>query len=361
VAQSREVVLSGSYMKATDSSNQQLKEMLQQRAMVVKAIRDFFWKENFLEVETPQLVPQPSMEPYLEVFETALLDQQRQPSRAFLTSSPEFSMKKLLAKDVGNMFQICKSFRNAEGLSSRHNPEFTILEWYRVGQDYTAIMDDCENLFRFIGKALGLKTLKFRDYEYDLAEPWERLSVPEAFAKFAGIDLETMLDESRLKDVAKQKGYSVGADSTWEEVYNQIFLNEIEPHLGLEKPCILYDYPAEQAALSRRKTSDPRLAERFEFYVAGLELGNAFSELTDWQEQLARLEADRQEKIRIGRTVFDIDMEFIEALKSGMPPTAGIAVGVDRVVMLFLNQTDIQSVLVFPAHKWWPEVERENV
>lgn len=127
---------------------------LRQRAVILKAIRDFFWEKGFLEVETPQLVPLPSLEPYLEVFETQLLDQNRQPSRAFLTSSPEYSMKKLLARGSGNLFQICKSYRNAEGVSSRHNPEFTILEWYRVEADYTDIMNDCEDLFRFIGKTL---------------------------------------------------------------------------------------------------------------------------------------------------------------------------------------------------------------
>jgi lysyl-tRNA synthetase class 2 len=319
---------------------------LQKRAIIVKAIRDWFWHQNFLELETPQLVRLPSMEPYLEVFETQLLDSNRHARRAFLTSSPEYSIKKLMAAGVGNNFTICKSYRNGEDMSPRHNPEFTILEWYRVNADYTTIMDDCEQLFTFIGERLGLSTLTFRGHEYDLHQPWQRISVAEAFTQWSGVEIETLLDENKLVQRAKEKGYFVDTNTTWEEACNQIFLNEVEPHLGMDRPTILYDYPVAQAALSRRKASDPRFAERFEFYVAGLELGNAFSELTDWQEQLSRLEADREEKIRIGRTVFDVDMEFIEALKSGFPESAGIAVGVDRVVMLFLDAPDIQSVLL---------------
>jgi lysyl-tRNA synthetase class 2 len=264
-------------------------------------------------------------------------------------------MKKLLAQGVGKMFQICKSYRNAEGLSSRHNPEFTILEWYRPNEDYTQLMQDCEDLYRFIGQELGMTKLPFRGKQFDLTQPWNRITVAEAFLQYADIDEETLLHRKVLVQAAAKKGYQVDSTTTWEQAFNQIFLNEIEPFLGQEVPTILYEYPAEQAALSRRCAHDPRYAERFEFYIAGLEMGNAFGELTDWQEQLHRLRADREEKERIGRTLYDIDMEFIDALKQGMPPTAGIAVGIDRVVMTFLNAEKIQDVLAFPAQKWWPE------
>lgn len=333
----------------------ELPSMLTKRAAVTKAIRDFFWQQGFLEVETPQLVKLPSMEPYLEVFETELLDVNRKPHRAFLTSSPEFSMKKLLSQGVGKMFQICKSYRNAEGLSSRHNPEFTILEWYRPNEEYTQIMQDCEDMYRFVGEQLGMKTLEFRGKSFDLSIPWKRISVQQAFEQYAQVDEETLLDEKKLLAKLGEKGYQVDGDTTWEQAFNQIFLNEIEPFLGVEVPTILYEYPVEQAALSRRCDHDPRYAERFEFYIAGLEMGNAFGELTDWEEQLRRLQADRKEKERIGRTLYDIDMEFIEALKQGMPPTSGIAVGLDRVVMTFLNAEKIQDVLPFHAQNWWPE------
>jgi lysyl-tRNA synthetase class 2 len=326
---------------------------LAKRARIVKAVRDFFWQANFLEVETPQLVPMPSMEPYLEVFETTLLDDQRQPYRAFLTSSPEFAMKKLLAAGYTNLFQICKSYRNMEGWSSRHNPEFTILEWYRANADYTQIMQDCENLFRSIADQLGESQLSFRGHQYDLTQPWERLTVAAAWARYAQLDVDTILDPERLLAAATHKGYQITPDTTWEQAFDQIFLNEIEPHLGADRPTILYEYPAAMAALSRKKPGDPRWAERFEFYIAGLELGNAFGELTDWQEQLSRLQADQAEKQKLGRTLFDIDPEFIAALQSGIPPTSGIAVGIDRLAMVFLNAETIQEVLFFPATELW--------
>ncbi len=323
------------------------------RSHVTKAIRDFFWSENFLEVETPQLVNLPSMEPYLEVFETTLLNEEKKEYRAFLTSSPEFSMKKLLAGGYENIFQICKSYRNQEGWSTRHNPEFTILEWYRTNTDYTAIMDDCEKLFRYIGKKLDKTQLSYQGTSFDLTKPWYRISVAEAFALYSEIETTDLLNHARLLELAKEKGYQIESTTTWEEAFNQIFLNEVEPHLGRTEPTILYDYPVEMAALSRRKKEDPRFAERFEFYIAGLELGNAFSELTDAQEQQRRLQADRAEKETLGRTLFDVDQDFINALHSGIEECAGIAVGVDRVAMIFMDVPTIQETLFFPATELW--------
>lgn len=341
------------------SSHQFNFPVLKQRAVIVQAIRDFFRRSGFWETETPQLVPLPSMEPYLEVFETQLLDQNRQPTRAFLISSPEYAMKQMLAAGSGNIFQITKSFRNAEGVSPRHNPEFSILEWYRVGADYLQIMDDCEQLLKSIAKTIHPDQQPILEYQgeiYNLAEPWERITVSQAFKQYAQIDRETLLTTPKLLAASKERGYQVNEQTTWEEVYNQIFLNEIEPNLGKTKPTIIYEYPVSQAALSKKKKSDPRFAERFEFYINGLELGNAFSELTDWQEQLNRLKEDQQEKARTGRTLFDIDYNFINALKSGLPECAGIAVGVDRLVMLFTDQPSIQETLAFPATHLWPEL-----
>ncbi len=331
-----------------------LREYYAQRSIIIRAIRDFFWEKSFLEVETPQLVPLPSMEPYLEVFETELIDSDRQTYRGFLTSSPEFAMKKLLASGYDKLFQVCKSYRNMEGWSSRHNPEFTILEWYRTQADYRVIMQDCEELFAFIGQRLGRTTIQFRGRQFDLAQPWERLSIAEAFETYAGLDTETILDHEKLLVAAAKKGYIIDEKTTWDDAFNQILLNEIEHHLGeKDRPTILYDYPAEMAALSRKSKRDPRFAERFEFYMAGLELGNAFSELTDPVEQKTRLLADRAEKERLGRILYDVDMDFIAALESGIEDCAGIAVGVDRVVMAFMDAQTIQETLFFPAVELW--------
>lgn len=324
------------------------------REQVVDAIREFFKKEGFHEVDTPLLVQSPGTEPYLEVFESELVTPGFENKKAYLLTSPELSMKKLLSAGMGSIFTICKSFRNGEGLSSFHNPEFSILEWYRVDADYTDVMKDCENLLLHILTVLklnedGKNQLEYQGVIYDLSTSWERISVSEAFEKYAGVSKEDMLDEEKIVLIAKEKGYQVDEQTTWEEAYNQILLNEIEPHLGKSKPTILYDYPASQAALSKKKESDPRFAERFEFFIGGIELGNAFSELTDADEQEARMIADLQYRKKLGKVEYKMDSDFIEALRLGMPRTGGIAVGVDRLVMLFSNSASIKDTLLFPV------------
>ncbi len=336
------------------------------RSKVIKAIRAFFDAQGFEEVETPLLVAAPGMEPYLDVFETRLTTARGRSFRAFLTTSPEYAMKKLLVAGLPRIYQICKSFRNGEEISRGHNPEFTILEWYRAhadsdsdsDSDYRAIMADCENLFVAIWRTLHPDAgadaeptliVGVGNERIALAPPWERLSVREAFERYAGFDLDGVRDTEAMHRLLISRGYQVADSTTWEQGYHQIFLNEIEPHLGRSAPTILYDYPASMAALARRKADDPRYAERFEFYIAGVELGNAFSELTDADEQQARLEDERAERAALGKTMYEIDADFIRALRVGMPPSAGIAVGVDRIVMLFAQADTIQETLWFPA------------
>ena len=322
------------------------------REQVIDAIRHFFKQEGFLEVETPLLVKNPGTEPYLEVFKTTLKTKNHKDTSAFLVTSPELLMKKLLAAGVGSCFQIGKSFRNDEGVSSFHNHEFTLLEWYRTDADYTDIMRDCELLLRHILQAVSGSTsetmLSYQGKKYDIASRWERISVAEAFKKYADISTETLLDTEALLTAASKKGFAVDTSSTWEEAYNQIFLNEIEPNLGLKAPTILYDYPLSQAALSMPKASDPRFAERFEIYLAGIELGNAFSELTDAKEQRKRMQEDLQLRTKLGKYTYDLDEDFLQALEMGMPRTGGIAVGVDRLVMLFADVPTLRDTLFFP-------------
>lgn len=328
------------------------------REKVLTAIRRFFFDRGFHEIETPYLTGSLPPESYLDVFETTLLSRDRTPTRAFLPTSPEPFLKKLLVAGIGNCFAMPKSFRNTEDKSTTHNPEFTILEWYRVEADYTDIMNDCEELLVFINAYLqrssggGGKTnptsLSYQGKIVDLTSHWERLSVREAFQKYAQVDLDNALDFKSIAPIAKKKGYTIGAKETWEELFNQIFLNEIEPHLGRGRPTILYDYPAPLAALSKKKTSDPKYAERFEFYIDGLELGDAYSELIDAKEQLARFETEEKQRRVMGKIEHPIDMDFIDALRQGMPRAGGIAVGVDRLIMLFADVTDIADTLFFP-------------
>lgn len=337
------------------------------REYVIDAVRIFFKTRQFKEVETPLFVPSPDPEPTIELFSS----EWKTPigtTTGRLNGSPEFMMKKLLSAGIGNCFQICKSFRSAEPPSSRHNPEFTILEWYRVDADYTDIMNDCEELLHFMAKYVQLRKkyptqspydlthldeqstqIRFRGTDFDLSQPWERLSIPEAFSKFSSISEDELLDETLLVEKVKEKGYSVNSETTFDDAFYQVILNEIEPHLGEQKPTIFYDYPASQAALSKKKLSDPRLAERFEFYIAGLELGNAFSELADWEEQESRLQAQTEVRKKAGQDSWPIDAAFIAALKAGFPRCGGIAVGIDRLVMLFTDARQIEEVLFFPA------------
>lgn len=315
------------------------------REKVIKAIRKFFDARGFHEVETPILIAHPAAESYLDVFETTLLDRHKKPTKAYLSASPEVALKKLMVAGLGNCYSLTKSFRNMETGSRLHNPEFTILEWYRVGANYMDIIKDCEELVASI--ATG--PLIYQKEKIDLSPSWERMSVAEAFGRYAHINFNDFLKFETAKKVASIKGYKVEGKTTWEELFNQIFLNEIEPRLGHGKPTIFYDFPAAMGALAKKKKSDPRFAERFEFYIAGLELGDCYSELTDWKEQEKRFESELGELRRLGKTVYDYDHDFIEALKVGLPKCSGIAVGVDRLVMLFADATRIQDVLFFPV------------
>ena len=295
------------------------------REKVVDAIRSFFKDQGFHEVSTPVLVPVPSIEPNLEVFQTELRTSKGLKRKGFLIMSPEFSIKKLLAAGIGNCFEITKCFRNEEEVSPLHNPEFTMLEWYRVGSDYRDIMQDFENLFL---KIVGKEELEYQGETYDLSSPWPRVSFEEAFVKYAGKKIGDIKDEDFYK----------------------IFFNEIEPKLReTKKPAIIYDYPISQAALARKKESDPRFAERFEVFLAGVELGNCFSELTDAVEQKKRFEADAAERRRLGKADYPIDEDLIGALKEGLPPVSGIAVGVDRLIMLAADVPTIAETMFFPG------------
>lgn len=329
------------------------------RENVICAIRTFFEERKFHEVETPILIPHPPAESYLDVFETTLLDRARRPSKAYLSTSPEVPLKKLMAAGLGDCFAITRSFRNTETQSRTHNPEFTILEWYRVGADYFDIMDDAEALMVALNRAVhGTDSLTYQGSHIDLSVPWERLTIAESFKTYAHVDFDAFLNEKQARVIAVEKGYAVQASTTWEELYNQIFLNEIEPHLGQRKPTIVYEFPSRMGALAKKKADDPRFAERFEFYIAGLELGDAYSELTDPVEQDERFKNELNELKRLGKTTYDYDHDFIEALKAGLPACSGIAVGVDRLVMLLADVSDIADTLFFPAIQEFPLSEK---
>jgi len=295
------------------------------------------------------------MEPNLEAFETKLVTSRGVQKKAFLIMSPEYAHKKLLASGIGNTFEITKAFRNFEEVSSSHNPEFTILEWYRTNTNYFDVMEDFQNMFIEIIKNIKTADLDITKWEYqkefyNLTTPWTKISVNEAFEDICGITTDDLLDEQKLLQIGSKKGYKIEKDTNWEQIFYQIFLNEIEPELKkMKKPVFIFDYPVSQASLSKKKDSDPRFAERFEIYLAGLELGNCFSELIDADEQKQRLIADFNERKRLGKNPYPVDNELIRALKSGLPEVSGIAVGVDRLIMLASNTNSIEETLFFSA------------
>ncbi len=332
------------------------------REKVIRSIREFFYENHFHEVETPLLVPALIPESYLDVFETNLLDRKGSKKRMFLTTSPEASLKKLLVAGVGNCFEISKSFRNCETGSKLHNPEFTILEWYRVGASYKDVMQDCENLLIYIFNKVKSRKDDFKiTYQgkiIDITPLWERISVSEAFQKYADISFAEISEIKNGKvffpvdhfaDIARKKGYTIEKKNSWEEIFHQIFFNEVEPHLGKGgKPTIIYDYPRPLAALSKVKETDPRFAERFEFYIGGLELGNCYTELTDFEEHKKRFDSEMQLIRSLKKTLPVPDQDFLNALREGLPPCSGIGIGVDRLIMLFSDTKTIQETLLFP-------------
>jgi lysyl-tRNA synthetase class 2 len=321
------------------------------RARLATAVRAFLASRGYQEVETPCLVPAPGMEPHLDAFEAPFVPEGGGTARPlWLHTSPEYAMKRLLADGFERIFQLARVFRNGE-VSATHNPEFTMLEFYRTGTGYRGIMEDLEALVAEVARALcGGTRLARGGREVEVAPPFDRLTVAEAFAARAGVDLGACGgDGARLRAAARARGLNAGPDGEgFEDAFFRVFLQAVEPGLGFPRPVYLTDWPAPLAALARLEPGG-RWAERFELYLAGLELANGFSELDDAAEQRRRLEAEREERRRLGRPVYPLDERFLEAV-GRMPRAGGVAVGLDRLLMILLGAASIDEVLLFPAN-----------
>jgi lysyl-tRNA synthetase class 2 len=262
-------------------------------------------------------------------------------------------MKRLLAEGFPRIFQLARVFRNGE-ISGTHNPEFTMLELYRAHTDYRGIMEDLEQTVAACARAVtGGTRVTWGAHTLDLAPPFERLTVEAAFRMRAGIDLAACGgDAGRLREAVVASGLDGGqAGDTFDDLFFRVFLERIEPSLGLQRPTFLVDWPAAMAALSRLKADDPRFAERFELYAGGLELANGFSELTDAVEQRRRLVEEQGLRARLGRPVYPLDERFLSALPR-MPEAGGVALGLDRLLMLLVGASKIEEVLLFPAREF---------
>ena len=315
---------------------------LQARARLQAAMRQWFAGEGFLEVETPILQAAPGAEVHLTGFATEWELPDGESRERWLHSSPEFAMKKLLAGGLPRIFQFARVFRNAEG-SALHHPEFTMLEWYRSGVGYEAIMADCAALLA----TLGVDQFRWNGHVCDPRVEPERLTVADAFVRHAGVDLFATMGNAEALSGAS--GVAMHAGDTWEDVFFRIMFEKIERRLGMGRPTILCEYPISMAALARAKPGDPRVAERFELYVCGVELANAFGELTDPRIQRERLEADMDLKDRLYGVRWPVDEDFLAALDHGLPDCSGIALGFDRLVMLASGAGRIEDVLWLPV------------
>jgi lysyl-tRNA synthetase class 2 len=324
--------------------------MLELRGRLTAATRSFFTERDFLEVETPALQVSPGLEPHLMAFATELVAADQQSSQPlYLHTSPEFAMKKLLAAGLPRIFQLAHVFRNGERAST-HHPEFIMLEWYRAG-DYDGVIDDTAQLLRALAGVAGRSQVAWQGIACDLMAEPERLTVQNAFARHAdGIDpLATVGDMAALIAEARRIGVRVGEGDRWDDLVLRILAERIEPHLGAGRPTFLLEYPVEMGALARVKPADPRVAERVELYIAGVEIANGFGELTDAAEQRRRFTADMDLKERLYGTRYPIDEQFLAALEHGIPDSAGMALGFDRLVMLLAGATHIEDVLWAPV------------
>jgi elongation factor P--(R)-beta-lysine ligase len=324
---------------------------LRARRRILAALREHLTQADFAEVETAILQRSPGNEAHLHAFKTELVAPDRTAMPLYLHSSPEFACKKLLAAGERRIFEFARVFRNRER-GALHHPEFTMLEWYRAGEPYEAVMADCGAFVAAAAVAIGARELTFRGRSADPFAAPEKLTVAAAFGRHAGIDLLATLDAGQadrdaLASQARAAGIKLADDDSWSDIFSRVLVERIEPQLGNGRATFLTEYPRVEAALARAKPGDPRVAERFELYVCGVELANGFGELTDPIEQRRRLEAEMAKKQRLYGERYPIDEDFLAALAL-MPPASGCALGFDRLVMLSVGASRIDQVIWTP-------------
>ncbi len=324
--------------------------MAEARRRLTGAVRSFFDARGFLEVETPVLLAAPALQSHIEELTTRCRRPDGPARRLFLSTSPEHAMKRLLAAGLERLYQMAPFFRDGE-LTDRHAPAFSGLEWYEAYTDYRQCMTTTEALVAHLAEAVvGSLRITYRGEALDLTPPWERLTVAEAFERTVRVGLDPQEPAEAFRTGLQERGLAVGPEDDWDACFFKAYIERVEPTLGRGRPTLLADWPASQAAMARPSAADPRWSERFELYAAGLELGNAFSELTDEAEQRMRFEAVAAE--RPGQ---EPDLRLLEAMAYGIPPASGMALGLDRLLMLLTDAPAIKEVLLFPPHYEWAD------
>ncbi|WP_406871139.1 EF-P lysine aminoacylase EpmA [Thioclava sp. 'Guangxiensis'] len=326
--------------------------LLLARNRIQAALRQWFADQDFLETDPACLQTSPGNEAHLHAFATDLLGHDGVAHRMYLHTSPEFTMKKILAAGEPRIFAFAHVWRNREA-GTRHSAEFTMLEWYRAGEPYDRLIEDAHAMLAIATRACGADHLQYRGMTCDPFAPVERISVAQAFQTYAGIDLlaschaDGTTDRAALAAECARVGFAIAEDDGWSDIVSKVLVDRVEPHLGHGRITVLDRYPTAEAALARPCADDPREAERFELYACGVELANAFGELTDPAEQRRRFEAEMDEKERIYGERYPLDEEFLQALEL-MPDASGIALGFDRLVMLATGAPHIDDILWSP-------------
>ena len=320
------------------------------RARLMAGTRAYFESRGFIAVDTPTFMTVPDLTPALSSFRTEYVDSEGGTRTLYLQTSPEHYMKRLLAAGCERIYQICRFYRNGERFDT-HHPEFTGLEWYEAYADYETVMATTEDFVNSLAETLNHACeLTYRGTTIDLRPPWPRYRVRECFLDRSGIDLDACDDLEAFASAARTSGYEVREDDDWDDLFHRVFLTAVEPALPADRPVFLTEYPARLPSLARRVPDNPRYVERFELYMGGLELANAFTELNDPVEQRARFEADleiKRSKSGPGRYDGGVDEALLAALEYGMPPSGGIAFGLDRLAMLFADVDTIDPVIMF--------------
>jgi elongation factor P--beta-lysine ligase len=311
--------------------------------LVCQTVENFLQKRGYLKIDLPLMSPALIPESYLEVFETEFKYLGKK-ENLYLIPSPELFLKRILAYGKVNCYFLGKSFRNSELPSNLHSPEFTMLEFYKIGANYLDLADEILEMLRNINEKLKTKKSKLKTLRKKLNfDRWEKITVSQAFKKYAQVTEEELFNHQLFIKKAKEKGYQTDGFS-YEEIWSQIYSQEIEPHLGKNGyPTLIYDYPKEFAATAKLNL-DGKTSQRFEFYINGIELGDCYTELTDWKEQKKRFAIEEKKRIRDKKINHPVDNGFIKALKYGLPPCAGIAIGVERLTMVMLGLTSIEDL-----------------
>lgn len=315
-------------------------QLLFLRSKIIQAIRQYFIQQEYLEVDTPYLVKHPGLEYHIEAFPIVKNSEER----LYLHTSPEFSMKKILSKDFPKIFQIAKVFRDKEN-TPYHQREFLMLEWYRIQADYMDLMDDIHNLITFIGETVFQSTsFYYKNQTLPLHHPPKRFSLVDLFQSYLDIDFRTIKEAQTLYDALKSKSMEFPPDLDLENLFYFIIMDIIEPALKKHPHYFLYDYPKPCRILARLKKDDPMVAQRFEYYLTGVEIANGWSEIINASELETVLKEARAQRIQNGLNDYGIDRELIAKFNTAFPPYAGVALGIDRLIMVLTNQSSIRTI-----------------